>query len=87
MSKTFATTFSYASLACSLLFWAEMVLNSLEVAPHWQLRQLTAWSWLGISASGVVLGIVGAVRGSKLSVLAIPLALITFLFVFIVSAG
>ena len=84
MSKAFANTFAYASLACSLLYWAEVVLGNLVNAPKWE---LPPWGWLGTSASAVVLGIVGAVRGSKLSVLTIPLALVTFLFALLVNGS
>jgi hypothetical protein len=82
-TKIAARVFGYASLGCSLLFWIGLGLSYFPAAPQ---LDSTGPFWVGLSAIALVLGVVAAVLRSRVSLIAIPLAVITFLLCLIVMA-
>ena len=74
-SKSLANAFGYASLICSLSFWALLV---LRLVPSFPKIDLSFNYWVAIWAVAVVLALVAAARGSGRWALAALLPLATF---------
>jgi len=79
--KIAARGFAYASLSCSLFFWGGLVLSYFPAAPQ---LDFTGPFWVVVLAVALVLGIVAAVLRTRLSLLVIPLAFVTFLLAYVV---
>jgi|HubBroStandDraft_2_1064218.scaffolds.fasta_scaffold15934_2 hypothetical protein len=95
--KRFSASLAYASLACSLSFWLMGALYYLQVGLRVRIPGLrwvdsiASWQWVLFEAFALLLSIVAAASGlffgAKLWQIALPMALLMFLFTYYVMVS
>ena len=80
----FANVSAYASVLCSIAFWVGFILSHF---PNKLRFNLDRFNWLRIMAGAVALAALAALLHSKLSKVALTVALLTAFFVMYIMGG